>query len=356
MKCKKRNTMQGLSGILLILLWAAVGWAQQTPSAKITVESKTVLPAAKTTIQVTVQDVADPGVASIQGEFSYNPQVLVVRDLKFPQISGGSSISIFNPQASGKVLFAATLVGSDIQGIKSGVLLEFAVEAVGKNGDKSDLVLKVEVLSDVAYKLVAHQIVNGIFEIKEELNKPPVADFSFAPAQPAAGQTVQFTDKSTDPDGKVVAWAWDFGDGTKPNQQNPTHIYQTAGTFKVKLTVTDDKGAQSTAAEKTITVGPPTEIKVEIINFPNPAKERTKFTYSWLLPGPARQATLRIFNIKGELAFSQDLDANKSEFIYDLSDNEGRPLPNGPYFYFLTVIAQDGRSFRSAVSVLAVQR
>lgn len=362
----KREMMQGLPrrgpvmGMLFFLLWltAVAAWAQQTPTAKITVESKTVAPATKTTIQITVENIPDPGIAGVQGEFRYDPKILSVTDVQFPQILGGSNVIAVNRQEAGLVRFAATIYGANLKGIKSGVLLEFAVEALGKPGEKSELTLATQVLSDVDYKLIQSQITDGVFEIKEELppNKPPVADFLFVPAQPAAGQTVQFTDKSTDPDGKVVSWIWDFGDGAKSQQQNPTHVYQTAGAFEVKLVVTDDKSAQSTVTKKTITVGPPTESKVEIINFPNPAQDRTKFTYSWLLPGPAQQATLKIFNLKGELVFSKDLDSTKNEFVYDLIDNNGRPLPNGPYFYFLTVIAQDGRSFRSAVNVLAIQR
>lgn len=353
--------------------WPAVRWsifvllvgslfvsALAQEAAVLTVESKTVPPATKTTISITVENVPAPGIASIQGQFSYDPKVLRVTDVSFPQIVGGSSVTVFNnTPESGLVRFAATLAGADIIGITEGAILEFAVEAVGKNGDKSNLTLTVQVLSDVDYNAVPYQIVNGVFEIKElppPENKPPIADFEFSPAQPEAGQTVQFTDKSKDPDGQVKSWNWDFGDGATSTEQNPSHIYRTAGTFTVKLVVTDDKGAQSQPAEKKITVGPPAQITVSITNYPNPAKDRTKFVYGWTLPAPARQATLKIFNIKGELVFTKDLDINKTEFVYDLKDNVGRPLPNGPYFYLLSVTAQDNRSFRSAIGVLAVQR
>lgn len=44
---------------------------------------------------------------------------------------------------------------------------------------------------------------------------------------------------------------WNFGDGTTSNVANPVHAYQKAGTYSVKLTVTDNKGktalAQTTA-------------------------------------------------------------------------------------------------------------
>ncbi|MCX8103683.1 MAG: PKD domain-containing protein [Candidatus Bipolaricaulota bacterium] len=341
------------------LLVSASAQSAQQEAAVLTVESKTVPPAAKTTISVTVEKVPAPGIASIQGQFSYDPRVLRVTDVAFPQIVGGSSVTVFhNTPESGLVRFAATLAGAEIAGITTGTILEFSVEAVGKNGDKSNLTLTVQVLSDVNYNPVPHQIVNGVFEIKElpPENKPPVAAFEVSPAQPAAGQTVQFTDKSQDPDGQVTAWQWDFGDGTTSTEQNPSHVYRTAGTFTVKLVVTDDKGARSQPAEKTITVGPPAQISVTITNYPNPARERTKFVYGWTLPAPARQATLRIFNIKGELVFTRDLDVTQTEFVYDLTDDAGQPLPNGPYFYLLSVTAQDNSVVRSAIGVLAVQR
>jgi len=68
------------------------------------------------------------------------------------------------------------------------------------------------------------------------LNQPPVASFTFT----ATGLTADFTDTSTDPDGSIVSWAWDFGDGSISDLQNPTHTYDTANTYIVTLTVTDD--------------------------------------------------------------------------------------------------------------------
>ena len=70
------------------------------------------------------------------------------------------------------------------------------------------------------------------------LNQPPVASFNYS----AAGLTVDFTDTSTDPDGFIVSWEWNFGDGTSSTLQNPTHTFDTANTYIVSLTVTDDDG------------------------------------------------------------------------------------------------------------------
>jgi PKD repeat protein len=70
-------------------------------------------------------------------------------------------------------------------------------------------------------------------------NLPPTADFTFT----TNGLTATFTDASTDSDGTVVAWSWNFGDGGVSTLQNPVHTYATAGTYNVTLTVTDDDGA-----------------------------------------------------------------------------------------------------------------
>lgn len=75
------------------------------------------------------------------------------------------------------------------------------------------------------------------------VNQNPNADFTYSPTSITEGDIVQFTDDSSDEDGAIEAWSWDFGDGTFSSEANPTHVYDSAGTFSVTLTVTDDEDA-----------------------------------------------------------------------------------------------------------------
>ena len=85
-------------------------------------------------------------------------------------------------------------------------------------------------------------------------DRKPIAQFSTAPATPTDADTVQFTDRSTDPDGRVVAWEWSFGDGTNATVQTPSHRFPDEGTYTVTLVVTDDSGVKSAPATVQITV------------------------------------------------------------------------------------------------------
>ncbi len=83
------------------------------------------------------------------------------------------------------------------------------------------------------------------------LNQPPTASFTYD----VDGLTVNCTDTSTDLDGTIISWSWNFGDGTISSLQNPSHTYQNADTYIVQLTVTDNDGASSSTVHF-ITVQP----------------------------------------------------------------------------------------------------
>jgi VCBS repeat-containing protein len=80
------------------------------------------------------------------------------------------------------------------------------------------------------------------------INDPPVSDPN-GPYTGSEGVAVTFDGSgSSDVDGTIVSYDWDFGDGNTGNGVNPTHTYAAAGTYTVSLTVTDDGGATDTAS------------------------------------------------------------------------------------------------------------
>jgi PKD repeat protein len=79
-------------------------------------------------------------------------------------------------------------------------------------------------------------------------NLAPTSAFSFT----ADDLEVSFSDASNDPDGNVVAWDWDFGDGNSSTSQNPVHNYAVPGSYDVTLTVTDDGGASSESMQTVV--------------------------------------------------------------------------------------------------------
>jgi len=101
--------------------------------------------------------------------------------------------------------------------------------------------------ADFLYSIFAYYTTDGE-------NIPPTADFTYT----TTDLTVDFTDTSTDPDGTIVSWSWDFGDGNTSTLQHPSHTYAAAGTYTVTLIVTDnDDATDSVSKDVTVSVNTP---------------------------------------------------------------------------------------------------
>jgi PKD repeat protein len=86
-------------------------------------------------------------------------------------------------------------------------------------------------------------------------NIPPAAAFASA----CSDLDCSFTDGSTDADGTIIAWRWEFGDGSTSSLSQPSHSYVAAGTYEVILTVTDDDKATAKETHSvSVTVPSPT--------------------------------------------------------------------------------------------------
>ncbi|MEM7220381.1 MAG: PKD domain-containing protein [Pseudomonadota bacterium] len=124
----------------------------------------------------------------------------------------------------------------------------------------------------------------------EPPNMAPTASFSTTPASGDAPLVVAFNAlTSSDADGSIVGYAWDFGDGNTGDGSTTSHTYNTPGGYTATLTVTDDDGASATAsatinvtmaptaptittapASVTVTEGQPASFSVAASGFPAP--------------------------------------------------------------------------------------
>jgi PKD repeat protein len=87
-------------------------------------------------------------------------------------------------------------------------------------------------------------------------NKPPVASFTTVPSSGPAPLRVEVdASQSSDPNGSIVGYVWAFGDGQSATGVRATHVYATAGSYQIQLTVQDNKGAGSSATQ-TVAVTP----------------------------------------------------------------------------------------------------
>ena len=98
-------------------------------------------------------------------------------------------------------------------------------------------------------------------------NAAPTANFTSA----CTDLQCDFTDLSSDSDGSVASFAWQFGNGATAGNQNPAYTYPAAGTYTVTLTVTDDGGGEdSFARDVTVTAaqagGPTADFTVSCLS------------------------------------------------------------------------------------------
>src|SRR2546428_357467 len=88
----------------------------------------------------------------------------------------------------------------------------------------------------------------------------PISIFTFTSGTILTSASVNFNGTASyDPDGTIVGYAWDFGDGSTGSAATPAHSYSIAGMYAVKLNVTDNSGSTAVSTQTvTITDRPPT--------------------------------------------------------------------------------------------------
>ena len=89
------------------------------------------------------------------------------------------------------------------------------------------------------------------FTTKAPVGSAPVCDFTASATSATTGQSIQFTDKSTN---APSSWLWTFGDGSTSSLQNPSHAYSVEGSYTVSLKATNSYGNNSKTNTNYITI------------------------------------------------------------------------------------------------------
>jgi len=183
---------------------------------------------------------------------------------------------------------------------------------------------------------------NDTIEIRvmSKSNNPPIADFTYSPSSPNDLDIIHFTDQSTDSDGTIGSWSWDFGDEGTSTLQNPTYEYTADETYHVTLTIIDDDGASNSISKDMVvnnvpptadfTYSPSSPNDLDIIHFTDQSTDSDGYITSWLWDfGDGNSYSERnpshqyVNTGKYEVKLTvKDNDDNVSETIKEITINE----------------------------------
>ncbi len=128
--------------------------------------------------------------------------------------------------------------------------------------------------------------------VKTVQDRPPIAAFTFTPntLTPVEGQPISFDGAfSSDPDGLIMSYQWNFGDGIFALVPQASHAYSQNGNYTVTLTVTDNSGSTGiamTTVKVRLDVVPPGWPSKELLSIYgiHPSNNATSLGLSWAPP------------------------------------------------------------------------
>jgi PKD repeat protein len=150
--------------------------------------------------------------------------------------ASGASVSVFNIDTGQYANTTANLNGQYVVAMSgaNGDIIRISCSHLGEAGVNTTVVN----LADPTQWLDLHLLLTAV---------PPVALFTYKQydandVETPYGQVVKFRDESSDADGHIDSWTWDFGDNGRSDEENPQHTYVADGSYRVVLTVRDDDG------------------------------------------------------------------------------------------------------------------
>ena len=122
--------------------------------------------------------------------------------------------------------------------------------------------------------------------IIEKENEPPIAVIQ-APQTALINDIISLdASDSYDPDGDILQFTWDFGDGRKDSREKPLQIYTKPGQYTVTLGVTDTKNASSTAKHTIYVKETQNNEIIKLGNYETDNSQEIKIYISEFLPNP----------------------------------------------------------------------
>ncbi|MES2153899.1 MAG: Calx-beta domain-containing protein [bacterium] len=201
-------------------------------------------------------------------------------------------------------------------------------------------------------------------------NTPPVAHFQANPQTAAVGEPVLLHDTSTDAEGGMTAWLWDFGDASGGAGPIIVHTFHSVGSFPVRLSVQDDQcGWASVVQQVTVVAGqqpqplpPPTPppppppaptdppVEQPLVADAGPAQTvDAGASVTLSASSPTAGVTFRWTQFFGPTVNLAGSDKAKPSFT--------APAPDGndaEYLYFTLVVSKDGKDSEAAMARVTV--
>lgn len=165
---------------------------------------------------------------------------------------------------------------------------------------------------------------------------PTVTSITVDPPNPEAGKPVKLTAATTAPENDpATAWEWDFGDGsTQTTDKNSvTHTYANPGQYTVQVWARNNAG-WSTPFSRQITVYPPGVTFGALVLDKQPVTGN-QCRIQIFAPAGATDLKITILDQAGRPVLL-DKSVAVGLFTWDLKDREGRVVPNGLYFFYVT--------------------